>query len=114
MTTIVNIGLKHANGVHDLAFVRFVAFQNFVELLDPRIVQSDTEPTVVAVARSTYGASAGDMAADLHDLAEDLAQDCIAAWHVERREGLLLGPRPEAWGAFNPAFFIMPDGTRLA
>lgn len=42
---------------------------------------------------------------DLYDLAEQLDQDCIAAFDVPTGRGLLIGPRTEAYGPFDRARF---------
>jgi hypothetical protein len=47
-------------------------------------------------------------------LAVALGQDCIAVWHADEAYGDLIGPKAAEWGPFNPEFFILPDGTRLA
>ena len=46
-----------------------------------------------------------------------LGQDCIAYYgipHHGQARGHLAGPNAAAWGAFNPEFFILPTGERLA
>lgn len=49
----------------------------------------------------------------LEKVATNLLQDCIA-WHDGARGGLA-GPNAEAWGQFNPAFFVDPiTGQTLA
>lgn len=75
------------------------------------IAQSDTEPTAVLVVDD--GDSPGqDNRIDM--LSTTLNQDCIAAWSPADAFGQLIGPRADKWGEFNPEFFIMPDGSRLA
>ncbi len=91
-----------------------LASMGFTRLCDggPSLVihASDTEPTAVVVV-------AGDMdvrrAQMVHDLAVDLEQEAIAVYDPHAKTGYVLGPKAEAWGAFNPAFFILSDGSRL-
>ena len=71
--------------------------------------RSDTEITAVV----TVDALPRTMGATAHHLALLLEQDCIAAYTPDSGGGFLAGPRAAAWGAFNPEFFIMPDGSRL-
>jgi hypothetical protein len=72
---------------------------------------SDTELTCIACVQFTDGAAAWHK---VYHLAQLLSQDCIAVYTPSIGKGELIGPRSEAWGAFNPEFFILPDGTRLS
>lgn len=74
-----------------------------------RLLQSDSEPTVVLSCKTPAGNSIA-----VHQLAQRLNQDCIAVYDPARQHGELIGPNAEKWGAFNPAFFLQLDGTRLA
>lgn len=116
MEVILNIGLART-GKNDLNIfevlnaltdegLRVLRFESF---------PSDTETTVVAKVQ--FGTSATPQAAldsAIYRAAVALGQDCIAAFIPNRNAGRLIGPRAAAWGAFNPEFFIVPDGTRLA
>jgi hypothetical protein len=73
--------------------------------------QSDTEPTCVAAVGAK---SDSELQGRVSRLAQLLDQDCIAVYLPEREHGVLVGPRAAAWGPFDPAFFLMPDGSRLA
>lgn len=73
---------------------------------------SDTELTCIASVG--YDGLMTGLGARLHHLCGLLGQDCIAIYFPERRRGELVGPRAAAWGDFNPTFFIMPGGERLA
>lgn len=79
-------------------------------------VQSDTEPTLVVEVESWSDGIGVDaaQAAMIGALAEDLGQDCIATWDPSEGRGLLLGPRADAWGSFDPSFFVGLDGHRLS
>ena len=82
-----------------------------------KVVQSDTEPTLVVEA-STDPTVLAPFHALTHQIAADLQQDCIAVFipntDSAKSVGLLSGPRAAAWGEFNPEFFFLIDGSRLA
>ena len=87
-----------------------------LNLLSSTHVQSDSEPTIVAEIES-WADGIGIDAAQARAIAQlsiDLGQDCIASYDLSEGRGLLLGPRADAWGDFDPAFFILPDGSRLS
>lgn len=125
MEVILNIGLdgvpvngeSYTNGRRNPAVVErmFAAVQacrsNGFKVTKAKLVQSDTEPTLVAVV-DDLNAPGQDNRIDM--LSTTLKQDCIAAWYPAEQYGQLIGPRADSWGAFNPEFFIMPDGSRLA
>lgn len=72
--------------------------------------ESDTETTCIACVnneRGTPNALVGHPALLL-------GQDCIAVYLPKQGIGSLIGPRANGWGVFNPALFLMPDGTRLS
>ena len=80
-----------------------------VGVLNLQTVQhtSRTEPTlVIRCVAPTDNA--------VYALAYALEQDCIAVWNVEAQTGSLIGPKPEAWGEFDPAQFILLDGSLLS
>ncbi len=72
---------------------------------------SDTEVTAVCCVE---GFNPGHLRQQVEFLARLLGQDCIAVYEPKLGAGQLIGPRAEKWGTFNPEFFIMPDGSRLA
>jgi len=111
---ILNIGLDVATGGRlDIADVAAVLHEHHVPLLAIREHQSDTEATaVVRLSCDPLVVAAAMRAA--YDIAEDLGQDCIAVYNPIIAVGQLIGPRAERWGTFNPAFFLLPDGSRLA
>lgn len=78
---------------------------------------SDSEPPLVVTAEfgnsPLHGLGSG-VNATFGQAAKALNQDCIAAYSPFTVRGRLIGPKAEAWGEFNPAMFIMPDGTRLS
>ncbi len=57
---------------------------------------------------------AGAFENTIYDLALLLNQDAIAVYLPDFGHGALIGPRAEAWGNFNPEFFLLPDGSRLS
>lgn len=107
---IVNIGLHTEDGkgiTRDEAIFALRAL-NF-KVLEHTVVASDSEPTLVA--RVTH---IGDPRACAHWTAERLRQQCIALWYPATQHGDLVGPQASAWGPFNPAFFVLLDGSRLS
>ena len=75
--------------------------------------QSSTEETAVMIVQDDQPFSAHSVAVRIKLLATKLHQDCIAACptvngttlaHLDY--GVLLGPYADAWGAFDPQFFI--------
>jgi hypothetical protein len=108
MTTLVNIGLQR-NDVgllrpeHALAALRAIGG---AQVIASRVHVSDTEPTLVAeLARPLNAAAAYEVSRFLH-------QDAIAQF--DGWEGQLIGPRAEAWGAFDGHHFLTLSGDRLA
>lgn len=78
---------------------------------------SDTEPTVVAeclVPDALLGAGYSGLKSMVDFLAKLCGQEAIAVWIPEREVGLLAGPNADAWGQFNPEFFLTYDGARLS
>ena len=65
---------------------------------------SDTEPTLVLQIERPLPPS------ELHRLAMRLGQEAIAQY--TNGVGTLEGPGAAQWGAFDPAQFLMLDGTR--
>lgn len=71
---------------------------------------SDTEPTAVVCLAGTLDIA---HAAKIFDLAVELEQEAIACWDPYTQTGKVIGPKAESWGDFNPAFFLLSDGSRL-
>jgi hypothetical protein len=114
MEFILNIGLAVGATPSIAAHValEIVKANDFI-VKSHTVAESDTEPTVVATV--TYlGVNALMCLQHMRAIADDLQQDCIAVYRPLTGKGALIGPKAAAWGAFNPEFFIMPDGTRLA
>ena len=123
MEVILNIGLDNApadlsytngrlnplNARRAMQAAQAVRHNGF-EIISAKVFQSDTEPTLVVEA--THTGLGLDNTIDM--LSAALKQDCIAVYYVDEQFGALIGPRADAWGEFNPEFFIMPDGSRLA
>lgn len=125
MNVTLNIGLdgiaidgeSYTNGVRNdrtieraLAAVQCLRRHGFVPQFS-QLLRSDTEPTLV-IQVANPGADDHFIADAIYRVAAELQQDCIAAW--DGRHGALLGPRSEAWGAFNPELFFTLDGSRLS
>lgn len=110
MQFLLNIGLE-SKTLGKIAPVTAIsaARLNGLTVTRTAVVQSDTEPTLVVEAQM----SAVRAVRAIHTLAEDLGQDCIAAYYPGDAGWLLVGPRATEWGPFNPEFFLLLDGTRL-
>ena len=78
------------------------------------LLPSDTELTAVVTADfggfATKNAVVGQA---VYRLSDALGQDCIGVWFPRTSEGRLIGPRSDAWGDFNPEFFLLPNGSSL-
>jgi len=118
MQLILNIGLKSNGRQYDAGLaVDALRGTGLASILNRyTLVQSDTEPTLVVTCEFTPTNSAGNAipAQAAYQVAAALNQDCIAVYSPHVAFGALIGPRAALWGAFNPEFFIMPDGTRLS
>ena len=111
MDLLLNIGVAR-EGQEDNTVKIILCYLARVGAVKAHNVQeSDTETTVVAVVR--FPESNARALNNVYRLASRLGQDCIAAYDQSTGNGYLLGPGAEAWGAFNPEFFLMLDGTRL-
>ena len=109
MKTILNIGLaREGNKNIGVGTVLRELGQRGFNPSECAIRHSDTEITVVAEVE------AGESTSPFYYLAQVLGQDCIAVYQPDAQKGRLIGPKAEAWGEFNPEFFIQLDGTRLA
>lgn len=118
MNVTLNIGLATNDGnfIEAVDAVQAAANAGFF-IYGSEVHDSDTEPTLVLTA--TYDGAIGSQHTSTYQLAEALGQDCVAVYRHPLIPGLvgqgrLIGPRAAAWGAFNPEFFILPGGERLA
>ena len=77
-----------------------------------QVFRSDSEPTLVVKVQVPGGFFGANWA--VFKLSETLGQDCIGMYSPGLKTGKLVGPEAAAWGDFNPEFFILPNGERLA
>lgn len=84
------------------------------KIIRSRVHQSDTEPTLVALVETGLAHTDITVFTQVTKLSEALGQDCIALYNPASGRGALIGPRAAAWGTFNPEYFFLLDGTRLA
>jgi hypothetical protein len=103
---ILNIGLEANDGSEVNERAALAAVLGRTRAVSCGIRQSDTERTLVVIAEALSTTAAWTIAVALK-------QDCIAVYDTDAKRGRLIGPRADAWGAFEPAYFILPDGTRL-
>jgi len=112
MKLILNIGLARFNNSNIGAgtVLRDTASHGF-KIGQYAVVHSESEMTVVAEVDDNDQPGTDNR---IHMLSDLLGQDCIAVYNPETGEGDLIGSRAAAWGAFNPEFFVLVDGSRLA
>lgn len=115
MRTILNIGLlrSEASQVAPKAPLNVAVLMDCVKALWGRAAQayvhtSDTEPTLV------IDVSAPVSTGQVERLSKAFDQDAIAFFDTHTGRGFLAGPRASAWGNFNPEYFLLPNGDRLA
>lgn len=107
MNPILNIGLNsNKGGKIPVSRALRELRANGASVVRHTLVQSDSEPTLVAELVHPLGP------ATLHYVSELLEQDCVA--YVGPEGGALHGPDAAKWGAFNPQFFFTLAGERLA
>lgn len=113
MEVVLNIGLARTgkSNLNTRDVIATLQANGFWPVMT-EVFQSDSEPTLVAVVDAHRAARLFPMSASLFNVSAVLEQDCIGAYALGK--GKLIGPRAAEWGQFNPEFFIMPDGTRLA
>jgi hypothetical protein len=117
MSLLLNIGLAIGNGQQLTVSEVVQSIQRIagLALRTMRVVESDTELTVVAEVGNWVDFGICREQADVIDrLSSTLAQDCIAVYDERSETGRLIGPRADEWGSFNPCFFFDLSGARLA
>jgi hypothetical protein len=113
---ILNIGLKIGRTGETITLADVTkAFRRIfgrAAQMNVFVHQSDTEPTaVVSFEFHDLGVHGY-----IRQLAQATGQEVIPAYKPERMKGVMLGSEidlDDSWGKFNPALFIMPDGSRL-
>lgn len=106
---LVNIGLDMPDGSPPLATeqVRAALASVGVHVQEDAVHQSDTEQTLVA--RLDRALTAGEA----HALSAALGQEAITTYSGGDT-GALHGPAKHNWGPFNPQYFVLLNGSRLA
>lgn len=112
MSYLLNIGVARAgqSNITEELILRKLAFRG--KVVAHSIQHSETEDTVAALVQ--IPGSTADVGNVIFHLSEILEQECIAVWNMATSAGALIGPRADKWGAFNPEFFLMIDGSTLA
>lgn len=115
MDVILNIGLESKTR-NDLTVRGVLDTLTFMGLVPVHygIHQSNTERTMVVRVHTAELPVGVAPSRAIFKASEALGQDCIAAYIPARDVGRLIGPRADAWGAFNPEFFLLSDGGRLS
>lgn len=110
----IGLNLKSQPNFDAGIFERDRAIRCLLRHIDPKVIvyRTDTsyqhegttvhEPVLVAQLTAT-GKQLDALGNALGAMFE---QDCYAAYWPDTGDGLLVGPRAEQWGEFNPAFFI--------
>lgn len=105
--TILNIGLATADGAGITAAAACEALRAAgVGVVDLDVRDSATEPTAVVVIDRAMPPAA------LAALSAQLNQEAIAQLDADG-VGILAGPKADAWGPFNPDFFLMPEPAHV-
>lgn len=111
MSYLLNIGVARAGQSNIGVGTVLRDLGALAKIVAHSVQHSETEDTVVALVEHD---SVMALANDVYHLSAILGQDCIAVWNMATSAGALIGPRADKWGAFNPEFFLMIDGTTLA
>lgn len=96
----INIGLANpfTKGFNTVDFTLDRAMQFIGDIVDLKVMDSETEPTLVIKFKH--------IERSLLVLATALDQDCIALYDHDTNTGKLIGDKAAEWGAFNPEFFL--------
>lgn len=114
MKFILNIGLEsQATSLISAHVAREIVSANEFLVTNYSVGESDTEPTLVCEVMPLK-TDLRQIAQDVYQIAVDLRQDCVAVYVPLTGKGVLMGPRAERWGPFNPARFVTLDGQRLS
>lgn len=120
MEYIINVGLcTSAQYAHTVpagtllptSYVYAQLHAHGLTIVSARVLQSTTEPTLVARVRSTRHSSYARIRGALRDVATACQQDCIAIVPVTdgrllHSAGLLVGGYAHLWGAYNADYFL--------
>jgi hypothetical protein len=104
---ILNIGMRCADGAELTTAVVMQSLRAAGVLWERIALREDApEPTMVVEGYSTDY--------QVYLLSTWLQQECIAVWDQMHREGRLVGPQAAKWGEFDPAQFILLNGSLLS
>ena|SRR3984957_17874430 len=102
MSVILNIGLdfeykgQHYRNTPER--VRKAIKNAKVKILESKVKNSKTEPTLVAILDRALSKN------EAYDLAVELDQEAIA--QLDGNKGDLYGPQADKWKPFNPDYFL--------
>lgn len=106
----LNIGLDRSGGPNEpwRREQRVAVLKQLLDADDSAVI-GDLEGADEPCLWGRVSLSGGVALVDLcWSLCEEFGQDCIAVL-FDDSEGALLGPRTEAWGEFNRAYFRRPE-----
>jgi len=111
-TIYLNVGLVIGDGPESNTEEHTAATlaRHGLEIVNNRVLVSDSEPTLVVEAL----AEPGTAAQDVYSAAEALRQQAIACWSPQMRLAENIGPRSDLWGPFDPVKFWTLAGCRLS
>lgn len=105
ITNVLNIGMDRSTGGTNAKGALMVALAQVGILpVTTNYHQSTTELTAVLQVDEDITDQ------QLHELCDLLSQEAIAIVRLPSGHGRLVGPKAEAWGAYDPARFLMPTG----
>lgn len=104
MRIILNVGLARNDGKTVKVFDALWAIRNCgIVVSHAKVYDSATERTLVIEGECSISVEGR-----VCEVARLLKQDCIAVYFPDRNRGSLQGPNADAWGKFDPRFFVMP------
>lgn len=107
-TYTLNIGLARndAPTLLDVSNVIKTLYKHGIVVLDHRVKDSSTEPTLVAKCKYVRTRGLWPVENEFFTVSVELAQDCIAVYDDNAQAGVLIGPKADKWGVFDPDYFI--------
>ena len=103
MINFINIGLDFGDTRewHLDEIIKALYFHN-IEFIAIEIQRPEgAEPTAIVTVPPE------PLSFSLYMLCKTLRQDCIAVWGSSE-PGILIGPKADRWGAFDPKRFLLP------
>lgn len=105
---ILNVGLDTRDGARPITVAAVCEALRAIgrTIVTVEVRESNTEPTAIVVIDRALSPAA------LAALSAQLNQEAIAQLDADG-VGILAGPKADAWGPFNPDFFLMPEPAHV-